>query len=229
MYYYERAHIKDSAVKVTSATKQETRARILEAAAELFRKEGYDAATTRDIARASEIATGTLFNYFPTKEVLAMNIIQRALSEATAAFVRRGRKGATLEEDLFEHILCGLRALGPHRSFVGPVLETVLSPFARVTTQVHGDVMRVEHMATVSDILTDHGFTREPPFILMQLYWTLYLGVMAYWSTDDSPKQEDTLVLLDQSLKMFVSSLSRPESAVTSADEEPRSDAGDEP
>jgi hypothetical protein len=41
----------------------------------------------------------------------------------------------------------------------------------------------------------------------MQLYWTLYLGVLAYWATDVSPKQEDTMALLDQSLKLFVASL----------------------
>jgi len=41
----------------------------------------------------------------------------------------------------------------------------------------------------------------------MQLYWTLYLGVLAYWATDVSPKQEDTMALLDQSLMLFVASL----------------------
>jgi hypothetical protein len=41
----------------------------------------------------------------------------------------------------------------------------------------------------------------------MQLYWTLYLGVFAYWAADESANQEDTLALLDQSLKLFVASL----------------------
>jgi Tetracyclin repressor-like, C-terminal domain len=44
----------------------------------------------------------------------------------------------------------------------------------------------------------------------MQLYWTLYLGVLAYWAADASPNQEDTLALLDQSLKLFVASLPNP-------------------
>jgi hypothetical protein len=33
------------------------------------------------------------------------------------------------------------------------------------------------------------------------------LGVLAYWATDVSPKQEDTMALLDRSLKLFVASL----------------------
>jgi hypothetical protein len=32
----------------------------------------------------------------------------------------------------------------------------------------------------------------------------LYTGVLAFWAGDKSPKQEDTLALLDQSLTMFV-------------------------
>jgi hypothetical protein len=32
----------------------------------------------------------------------------------------------------------------------------------------------------------------------------LYIGVLAFWAADKSPKQEDTLALLDQSLAMFV-------------------------
>jgi hypothetical protein len=35
------------------------------------------------------------------------------------------------------------------------------------------------------------------------MYWALYTGVLAIWAADKSPKQEDTLALLDQSLNMF--------------------------
>jgi hypothetical protein len=51
----------------------------------------------------------------------------------------------------------------------------------------------------------------------MQLYWTLYLGVLAYWATDVSPQQEDTLALLDQSLKLFVAPLGEEASPLTEA------------
>ena len=40
--------------------------------------------------------------------------------------------------------------------------------------------------------------------VASQMYWTLYLGVLAHWINDKSPKQEDTLALLDQSIAMFV-------------------------
>jgi hypothetical protein len=43
--------------------------------------------------------------------------------------------------------------------------------------------------------------------VFLQLYWTLYLGVFAFWAADDSPGQEDSLALLDQSLKLYVAAL----------------------
>ena len=50
--------------------KRETRAAIQSAALKLFLDHGYDATTTSQVARAANVSTGTLFNYFPTKEAL---------------------------------------------------------------------------------------------------------------------------------------------------------------
>jgi hypothetical protein len=45
----------------------------------------------------------------------------------------------------------------------------------------------------------------------LNLYWTLYTGVLAFWASDSSPKQEDTLAILDHYLRAFVGSLHRAE------------------
>jgi AcrR family transcriptional regulator len=50
--------------------KEETRQRLLEAGWKLFREHGYDDTTVAEIAEAADVAKGTLFNYFPTKESL---------------------------------------------------------------------------------------------------------------------------------------------------------------
>ena len=57
-------------MRITAETKTATRQRILDVASELFRRKGFDATATRDIALAAGIAAGTLFNYFPTKEAI---------------------------------------------------------------------------------------------------------------------------------------------------------------
>jgi AcrR family transcriptional regulator len=50
--------------------KQETRQRLLECAWRLFQERGYDDTTVEDITEAADVAKGTFFNYFQTKEAL---------------------------------------------------------------------------------------------------------------------------------------------------------------
>ena len=46
-------------------------ARLLEAAAAIFAEVGYDAATMRDIAARAGASIGSLYQFFPNKEVVA--------------------------------------------------------------------------------------------------------------------------------------------------------------
>jgi AcrR family transcriptional regulator len=50
--------------------KQETRQRLLECAWQLFQGHGYDDTTVEEITDAADVAKGTFFNYFQTKEAL---------------------------------------------------------------------------------------------------------------------------------------------------------------
>ncbi len=200
-------------MRVSFQTKVDTRKRILEVAAWLFAKDGWENATTRSIAVEAGIATGTLFNYFPTKEAIAATLISQELAEAKEEFSARRRGEESLEEDLFSFIWTGLRQLKPSRKFLASAVEAVLSPLARFSPEHPGDSIRTEHLEAVEQLIVGHGVAGPLPAVTMQLYWTLYLGVLAYWAADASPHEEDTLALLDQSLKLFVASLHRKASA----------------
>jgi AcrR family transcriptional regulator len=184
-----------------------TRLRILETATSLFARDGWKNATTRDIALAAGIAVGTLFNYFPTKESIAATLIVEALESAGAAFRAGRREDDSLEADLFLMIWSGLRSLHEYRVFLGSAAETIFSPLARRSADSPGDAIRKEHLELVQLILVSHGYPSVLPTLTLQLYWTLYLGVFAYWAADDSPEQQDSLLLLDRSLKLFVAAL----------------------
>jgi len=194
-------------MRITAEAKTVTRQRILEVATSLFARDGWQNATTRAIATEAGIATGTLFNYFPTKESIVATLIAEALEQAGEAFRAGRRDEDSLEADLFLLIWSGLRGLRDYRKFLGPAVETIFSPLARQTSDSPGDAIRVDHLELVHAILISHGFPSALPAVTVQLYWTLYLGVFAYWAADESPGQEDSLALLDQSLKLFVGSL----------------------
>ena len=191
-------------MRITAEEKTATRERIIRTAAKLFSRKGYENATTRDIAARAGIAAGTLFNYFESKEAIVAALISDALARAQEELSEGGNQ--TLEEELFTLIWTELCALEAYRNFLAQAAETILSPLRRYSRESAGDEIRTNHLETVEQILVRHGIAAPKP-VTMQLYWTLYLGVFAYWATDDSPKQEDSMALLDQSLKLFIGAL----------------------
>lgn len=195
-------------MRISEQSKQENRVRILEKAAELFVAKGFDDCTTRDLAEASGLATGTLFNYFPSKETLAMTMVAEALGRGREDFRRRRAGEKDLAEELFLFIASGLRRLRPLRPFLGPVLERSLSPFPRRTVCPEGETARLEHLAAVQEIIGRHGFTEAPDYVAVSIYWSLYLGILAFWANDESPNQEATQALIDYSIRMFVQVIS---------------------
>jgi AcrR family transcriptional regulator len=54
--------------------KQETRQRLLQSAWELFQDRGYDHTTVAEITEGADVAKGTFFNYFATKEAIVDQI-----------------------------------------------------------------------------------------------------------------------------------------------------------
>lgn len=195
-------------MRITQQAKQECRARILEKAADLFARCGFDQTTTRDIALASGVAAGTMFNYFPSKETMAMTMVNDALARGRDEFERLRDGSGTLAEELYLFIGSGLRMLRPLRPFLGPVLERSLSPFPRRSVCPEGETARVQHLECVQQILARHGFSATPDFVATTIYWSLYLGILAYWTGDDSEHQEASQGLIDYSVRTFVQMIS---------------------
>lgn len=195
-------------MRISEQAKQENRSRILDKAAEIFNSKGFEDSTTRDIALAAGLAAGTIFNYFPSKETLAMTMVSEALVQGREDYLRRCTGGEDLAEELFLFVASGLRRLRPLRPFLGPVLERSLSPFPRKTVCQEGETARQEHLAAVQVILARHGFAEAPDYVAMTMYWSLYLGILAFWSNDTSPNQEASQALIDYSIRMFVQLIS---------------------
>lgn len=195
-------------MRISGPAKEESRERILKKAEELFIGKGFDATTTRDVALAAGLAAGTLFNYFPSKETLAMTMVNEALTAGDADFMRRRRGDEELAEELFLFIVAGLRRLRPLRPFLGPVLERSLSPFPRKNVCPEGEAARAGHLAGVQGIIARHGFSGAPDNIAMTIYWSLYLGILAFWSNDTSSDQEESQGMIDYALRFFVQAIS---------------------
>lgn len=95
--------------------KASNRAAILDAARRCFIDGGYETATIRDVIRATGLATGTFYNYFPDKES-----VFRALTDARLAHLEArlhaARQQATSIEDFF------------HGAYLGALQEVQADP-----------------------------------------------------------------------------------------------------
>src|SRR5437762_11721133 len=109
--------------------KETTKSRIVAAALALFQVKGFDATTTKAIARKARVAEGTVFNYFPMKEDIALHFFEQEVEHAMAAV--RGNKRlrkAPIEEKLFALVQTQLEFLAPHERFIGAAFVHALTP-----------------------------------------------------------------------------------------------------
>lgn len=72
-------------MRKTSEAMQQTRERLLAAAADEFAQKGFERAKIDEISLAAGCAKGTIYNYFPSKEDLFVAVIEGASTAAAAA------------------------------------------------------------------------------------------------------------------------------------------------
>ncbi len=105
--------------------KQQTRTRLMDAALALFRQHGYEATTIEQITERADVAKGTFFNYFETKESILPALAEHQLEQlgqsllpekgAPASAVERIKMAicriaeATLSDPVFTQRLFGAR------------------------------------------------------------------------------------------------------------------------
>jgi AcrR family transcriptional regulator len=89
----------EAAVGRREERKAQNRAKLLEAARQVFAEKGFGEATARDIVRRTDLATGTFYNYFDDKLDVFQALLEE-MSEKGRAIVREQRQapGRTLEE-----------------------------------------------------------------------------------------------------------------------------------
>ena len=94
-----------------------TRARIENAAIHLFARQGIQETSTRELAEAAQVAEGSLYRYFPSKDALVKALFDRHYSELAERWDDLARE-KTDPRDKLSHILhdvCGLYDEEPDR------------------------------------------------------------------------------------------------------------------
>src|SRR5207237_4139161 len=116
------------------------RKRIVTVALSLFQTKCFDATTTKAIARKAGIAEGTVFNYFRTKEDIALHFFEQEVDQAIASVRDNPRlRKAPLEEKLFALVHSQLEFLAPYERFIGAAFIDALKPASLLGIFSHRD------------------------------------------------------------------------------------------
>ncbi|MEJ2503485.1 MAG: helix-turn-helix domain containing protein, partial [Gemmatimonadota bacterium] len=98
--------------------KEATRRRIVDAATRLFGERGFDAPTVDEIAESADVAKGTIYNYFSTKEELLFELLVDLEREVQREVPRIAEGPGPLERVLEEWLRYQFSRKRPHLPFV---------------------------------------------------------------------------------------------------------------
>ena len=205
------AEMEETATAPSGAAKprksEQTRAKILEAALELFRERGYEEATMRAIAEKAGVALGNAYYYFKSKEHLIQAFYARTHEEHVAA----SREVLDHEKGLRERLLGVMRAkldtIMPYHQFAGILFKTAanpaspLNPFSEESLPVRRQATEIfAEVVAGSDTRLTADLAAELPDIL----WIYQAGVILYWIHDTSPGCAKSYRLMERSVKLVL-------------------------
>jgi AcrR family transcriptional regulator len=123
----------------------ERRRRILDAAAEAFAARGYDAASVGEIATAAGITKPVVYDHFPSKQRLYVEVIERARDE----LVRRGAVAMAAEAPLDQRIRAAVEEFFSYVEAHPQGARVLLVP-PRGDAEVEAHARRVQREATAA-------------------------------------------------------------------------------
>jgi AcrR family transcriptional regulator len=176
---------------VRERQKLERRNRIKAAAWKIFRSKGWEAATTREIAKHAGIASGTLFLYACDKRELLLMIINDELEGVTD----RTLAGLNPRSPLLDQVIAIFRARfafwsgsGLSRAALGEVFS-VSAPSASIERQ-RFDLRRRALVARIAEIVAREqsaGRIRKGPAAadVAALFMAMYRGQLLDWIATD--------------------------------------------
>lgn len=171
--------------------KRERRAGILAVARNLFWENGFRGTTMPEIAAAAELAPGTLYLYFPSKDALYAELLvegYQILTEALqAAAARKGtprRRAETLIEafmgfarehpQYFDIIFFVLQREATRRSVLGEDQLRRLEACEKACKQVAAGVLKETGRRSAKELA-----------LTVEAVWSMLVGVVFFWRHDE--------------------------------------------
>ena len=181
----------------------ETREKLFQAAVQLFAKQGFAATKVEDITEAADVAKGTFFNYFPSKEHVLMYFASRQLGKVEACMekAKEGKEPIDRLLRVMAHDLLSLPARTPDlaRSMMGSFMgnEEVRNV---IREEIAGRGRNL--LAQVFEIAQKRGEARRDvaPYEMARVFQQTMFGTMLLWTLNPA---EPLSGILDRTISVL--------------------------
>lgn len=179
------------------------RGKLLQEAARLFRRKGYERTTVRDLANAVGIQSGSIFHHFKSKEEILRSVMEETVIYNTALL------RAALDEasDLRERVLALIRGeLQSIMGGTGEAMAVLVYEWRSLSEEGKAQVLALrdqyeEVWLGVLEEARAAGYVQNDPFILRR-FLTGALSWTTTWYRPDGPMTLDSLA--EEALAMVI-------------------------
>lgn len=189
---------------------ERTKERIVQAALELFREQGYEATTMRMVADAAEVSLGNAYYYFASKDLLLQAFYQEVHDAHVAASAPVLVRERGLQERLRGVMLAKLEVIAPYHRFSALMFRVAADPKSPLNPfHAAGAGMRTEGEALFAEVLAGSKLKLPKDLAdeLPSLLWTYSMGIVLYWIHDDSKHCARTARLVERSVELIATSI----------------------
>lgn len=183
--------VENSAVstELLTASQQDRRRRILEAARLLAAKGGYDGVQMREVSERAEVALGTLYRYFPSKVHLLVSVMEDQTRQLMNRVETRPPTGEFAADRVLEVLRRGTKALQRDPGLTEAMTRALM--FA--DNSAANDVDSVSHMTTetITHVMVgpDREATEDDPAIARVIEQVWMSSIVAWLSGRSSASQ----------------------------------------
>lgn len=171
------------------APQRQRRQRIVDAAAALASRGGYDAVQMRDVAERAGVALGTLYRYFPSKVHLLLSIMQQQIGQLAERLDKRPPEGEDAAARVVAVLMGATRAMQRDPQLADAMIRALMFADASAAAEVNA----VNATMTEAIIAAMRGDDRDPgpedaavARVIEQAWWA---NILAWLSGRSSAQQ----------------------------------------
>jgi len=169
--------------RTLTRAQQARRQRVVDAAMSLALEGGYEAVQMRDVAARADVAMGTVYRYFTSKDHLLAASLVHWVEQLDSRLAQSPAQGSSPAERVIDALDRALRAMGRQPTLVGAVFTALASPDPaavecqqQVTVLMEGIITRAIGEPQPADI-------SDRARILGHVWYSALVGWVNGWSS----------------------------------------------